>query len=373
MKTLPFSRPTISGQEIEAVRQVLESGWITTGPKVTELEQALAAYIGHGVGVRLFNSATSAMEAVLLAHDIGPGDEVIVPAMSFAATANVVLRTGARPVFVDVDGHSRNLTSEAVAAALGEKTRGLIPVHFAGLAAEIQSLYELAGRHGLLVLEDAAQAIGTSFGGRRIGSWGNPVAFSFHPNKNMTTIEGGAVATSDEALMRRLERIRFHGMEKDAAGAVSVNEWGGKMNLPDVCAAVGLQQLKKLEGFNRQRRALAKRYFDKLPCHPALHLPAADEGHNWHMFCICLDCAKMAIPMPRVKAFFQSLGISLGMHYPAIHLFPLYRRLGYKPGDFPNAERIGEQTLTLPLFPAMSLEDVHRVCDAFELLLVQHA
>ena len=188
MKILPFTRPSIGEQELQAVREVLESGWITTGPKSLALEQALADYIGGGVQVRVFNSATSALEASLLVAGIGPGDEVIVPAISFVATANVVLRVGARPVFVDVDLHSRNLDATAVAAALTPKTRAVIPVHFAGLAVDMNPLYSLAGEHDLLLLEDAAQAIGSEYKGRKIGASGNPVCFSFHPNKNMTSI-----------------------------------------------------------------------------------------------------------------------------------------------------------------------------------------
>jgi dTDP-4-amino-4,6-dideoxygalactose transaminase len=366
MSKLPFSRPSIGECEISAVREVLESGWLASGPKVLKLESALEEFIGGGVQVRLFNSATSALEATLLALDIGPGDEVIVPAMSFVASANVVVRTGATPVFVDVELHSRNINVEGVEAALTPSTRAVIPVHFAGLPVELEPLRDLAVHHDLLIVEDAAQAIGSQYQGHDIGSWGNPVSFSFHPNKNMTTIEGGALATSDATLIKRLESIRFHGMARDDEGEVLVEEWGGKMNLSDVCAAVGLEQLPRLAGFNVRRRTLAQQYFDSLPEHASLVLPSDREGHSWHMFCVCLDTATLGITTARVRQFFDERGISLGMHYPAIHLFPLYRRYGYGEGDFPVAERIGAQTFTLPLFPAMTGSDVARVCDTFE-------
>ncbi len=369
MKELPFTRPTLGDEELAGVQEVLRSGWITTGPKVQKLEKDLAEFIGGSITVRLFNSATSALEAVLLAADIGPGDEVIVPAMSFVASANVVVRAGATPVFVDVDLHSRNLSAKAAELALTEKTRAIIPVHFAGLPVDLAPVYELARRAQLLVLEDAAQAIGTSYQDRRLGSAGNPVVFSFHPNKNMTTIEGGAVACSDAVMIERLQRIRFHGIARDDEGNVVVEEWGGKMNLPDVCAAVGIPQLRKLEGFNRKRRLLAQRYFACMPQHPALVLPADAPGHSWHMFCVCLDHAALGMSRAEVIDKFRQQGITLGIHYPAMHLFPLYRRLGYGPGDFPVAERIGSQTLTLPLFPGMEIEDVDRVCAQFESLL----
>lgn len=367
---LPFTRPTLGEEEFTAVQKVLQSGWITSGPRVVELENELAGYIGGGVTVRLFNSATSALEAVLLAADIGPGDEVIVPAMSFVATANVVVRTGATPVFVDVELQSRNVDAEAIRSAITEKTRAIIPVHFAGRPVEMEPIYELAAAHGLLVMEDAAQAIGTRYQDREIGSSGNPVVFSFHPNKNMTTIEGGAVASSDPKLIKRLESIRFHGMARDDEGEITVESWGGKMNLPDVCATVGLAQLKKLDGFNARRRILAERYVKLLPQHPALVLPLDAPGHSWHMFCICLDFESLGMSRDDVIGTFKARDIMLGMHYPAMHLFGLYRRLGYGPGDFPVAERIGHQTFTLPLFPGMMVEDVDRVVAVFRDLLV---
>jgi len=369
MSTLPFTRPTLGEEEFSAVRQVLQSGWITSGPRVVELERDLAAYIGGGVDVRLFSSATAALEAVLIAAKIGPGDEVVVPAMSFVASANVVVRTGATPVFVDVGLESRNLDVDLVLPAISEKTRAIMPVHFAGLPVELAPIYELAARENLLVLEDAAQAIGTRYHGRQIGSSGNPVSFSFHPNKNMTTIEGGAIASTDPQLVKQLEAIRFHGISRTGSGEMQVEAWGGKMNLPDVNAAIGLTQLKKLDGFNARRRLLAEHYFRQMPRHPALVLPADAPGHSWHMFCVCLDFASLGMSREDVLETFKREDILLGMHYPAIHLFGLYGQYGYVRGDFPNAERIGEQTFTLPLFPAMSVEDVDRVAMVFRNLL----
>jgi dTDP-4-amino-4,6-dideoxygalactose transaminase len=366
---LPFTRPTLGAEEFRSVQEVLESGWITTGPKVSELEQRLAEYIGSGVSVRLFNSATSALEAVLIARGIGPGDEVIVPAMSFVASANVVVRTGATPVFVDVDLQSRNLCAGAVESALSSKTRTILPVHFAGLPVDMQPIHALVRDKDIMVLEDAAQAIGSTYQGRQIGSSGNPAAFSFHANKNMTTIEGGAIACRDDELISRLESIRFHGISRNDTGDMMVEDWGGKMNMPDVCAAIGLTQLKNLDQFNAKRRELAQRYFENLPDHPALILPADSAGHSWHMYCVCLDFSAIGMSRQDFISSFKQDNIMLGFHYPAIHLFGLYRRYGYGPGDFPVAERIGEQTLTLPLFPGMTIDDVDRVCAHFHRLL----
>jgi dTDP-4-amino-4,6-dideoxygalactose transaminase len=366
---LPFTRPSIGDEEQRAVAEVLASGWLATGPRVAAFERALTDYLGGGVAVRVFNSGTSALEAALIASGIGPGDEVIVPAMSFVATANVVARAGAVPVFVDVDPVSRNLSIETVERALTSRTRAVMPVHFAGRGVEMGPLRELAGERGLSVLEDAAQAIGTRIGDKPVGASGNPVCFSFHANKNMTTIEGGALACSDTGLVRRAERIRFHGIERDAQGAMDVPEWGGKMNMPDVNAAVGLVQLKRLDAFNRRRRELALGYIEKLPRHPALTLPADAPGHSWHMFCVCVDFTALGTSRPAFQDRLQSLGVGSGVHYPAMHLFSLYRKFGYKPGDFPAAERIGEQTLTLPLFPGMTGDDLERVCGALQQVL----
>jgi len=238
-----------------------------------------------------------------------------------------------------------------------------------GMPVDMQPLYELATASNILVLEDAAQAIGTSYKGEQIGSSGNPVAFSFHPNKNMTTIEGGAIACRDDGLIKLLESIRFHGIDRNESGEMMVEEWGGKMNMPDVCASVGLAQLQKLAAFNQKRRTLAQRYFDHLPRHPAMVLPADADGHSWHMFCICLDFEAIAKSREEVISEFRQQNIMLGIHYPAIHLFGLYQRFGYGPGDFPVAERIGQQTLTLPLFPAMTNDDVDRVCGQFRNML----
>ncbi|MGZ5049994.1 MAG: DegT/DnrJ/EryC1/StrS family aminotransferase [Methylobacter sp.] len=366
---LPFTRPTIDTEELEAIKEVLQSGWLATGPKVAAFEAALADYIGGNMQLRVFNSGTSALEAVLLAYGIGPGDEVIVPAMSFTASANVVVRCGATPKFVDVDLVTRNIDAAAVEAAITAKTKAIIPVHFAGRAVDMDPIYDLAAKHNLLVLEDAAQAIGTQYKGRQIGSSGNPVCFSFHPNKNITTIEGGALAIDNPELLKKIDRIRFHGIERDPQGVMDVPEWGGKMNMPDVGAALGLVQLKKLDGFNQKRKALAQRYLQQMPKHDALVLPADAEGHSWHMFCVLLDWNKIGMDRNQVLEALKQQGIAAGMHYPAIHLFSLYRGYGYKPGDFPNAERIGEQTITLPLFPGMTDKDVDHVCSVIASLL----
>ncbi len=362
---LPFTRPTIDEDTIAAVVATLRSGWITSGPRVAEFERGLSDYLGGQRQVRVMTSATGGLEMALKAFGIGPGDEVIVPAMSFAASANVVQRLGGRAVFVDVDLRSRNLTPAAVAAAITPSTRALMPVHFSGLAVDMDGLLELAAAHGLRVLEDAAHAIGTRWRGRLIGSFGDVTSFSFHANKNLTTIEGGALAFADPTLTLALERERFHGISKDADGNIDVYAAGGKYNLTDVAAAVGIGQLRRLDEFNARRAALAARYFARLLPHwPADMLPADGEGHSWHMFAVLVPFARLGTRREAFISGMRARGIGLGIHYPSIPALTYYRQLGWDPDAFPNAARIGAETVTLPLFPAMTDTDVDRVCDA---------
>ena len=364
MSYLPFARPTIDEATIAGVADVLRSGWITSGPKVLEFEKALSEYLGGRI-VRTFTSATGALEVALQACGIEPGYEVIVPAMTFAASANVVMRVGARPVFVDVDLATRNLDPRQLESAITSRTRAIMPVHFAGLSVDMDQVYDIGRRHSLRVIEDAAHAIGTSWKGKRIGSFGDLVSFSFHPNKNMTTIEGGALSLPSDAELETVELQRFHGLQRDAEGNTDVLLPGGKYNLSDVSACIGLSQLKLLEGFNDKRRQLVTRYFERMKTDPPCLLPArGEEGHSWHIFAPLLPLTHVDITRGQFIKAMHERGIGVGVHYPALHLFSAYRKLGYKEGDFPNAERIGRETVTLPLFPTMQLSDVDRVCDA---------
>ena len=361
---LPFTRPSIDEQTIAEVAEVLRSGWLASGPKVTAFEAALSRYFG-GRPVRTQTSATASLEHALLACGIGAGDEVIVPAMSFVASANVVVRAGARPVFVDVELDTRSIDLDQAEAAISTRTRAIMPVHLAGLPVDLDRVYALAERHALRVIEDAAQAMGSSYRGRRIGSSGDLVCFSFHPNKNITSIEGGAVVGGSSEEVRELELHRFHGQARIAADQVETYFAGGKANLSDVAACVGLGQLRRLEAFNSRRRELAARYFALWGEDPPLRLPArGDAGHNWHMFTALLPLDRLRINRAEFIAAMAARGVGIGVHYPAIHLFSAYRALGYREGQFPHAERIGRETVTLPLFPAMSDSDPERVVTA---------
>jgi dTDP-4-amino-4,6-dideoxygalactose transaminase len=361
---LPFTRPHIDEDTIAAVADVLRSGWLASGPKVAQLESELSVYLG-GRPVRSQTSATAGLEMALLACGIGKGDEVITPALSFVATANVIVRVGARPVFVDVGLDSRNLDLEQVEAAITPRTRALMPVHFAGLPVDMERLYDIAARYRLRVIEDAAHAIGSAWRGRRIGSFGDLVCFSFHPNKNMTTIEGGAISGGSPEELKAIELHRWHGQVKSGLDGFDTLLAGGKYNLSDVAAAVGLGQLRRLEEFNAQRRRLVARYYELWGENAPLRLPErGDDGHSWHVFTPLLPLPRMSISRAEFMQAMKDRGIGTGVHYPAIHLFSAYRALGYKEGQFPNAERVGRETVTLPLFPAMQLSDVERVVEA---------
>jgi len=361
---LPFTRPAIDEQTIADVGDVLRSGWITTGPKCTELESALSARFG-GRPVRLVNSGTASLELGLRLCGIGPGDEVITTPLSWVATANVVLAVGATPVFVDVDAVTRNIDLALIEAAITPRTKALMPVDLAGLPVDRDRLYDIARRHTLRVIEDAAQSFGSHWRGQAIGSFGDLTSFSFHPNKNFTTSEGGCLVlnNADEAL--RFEKLRLQGVTRLPDGGMDVEAWGSKANMTDVAAAIGLGQLRTVDAASAHRHTLAAHYFKCWNTATGCELPPLDaERHgNWHMFQPLLPRALA----PRRGEFIAAMkvqGFGVGVHYPAMHLFTMFRAMGYKPGDFPVSEDIGSRTITLPLFPAMTTADVDRVCTA---------
>jgi dTDP-4-amino-4,6-dideoxygalactose transaminase len=363
---LPFTRPSIDEDTIGGVAEVLRSGWITSGPKVKEFEAELSRYCG-GRPVRTLNSGTAALEIGLRLAGVSPGDEVITTPLSWVATSSVVLELGARPAFVDVDPATRNIDLDRVEAAITPKTRAILPVYLAGLPVDLDRLYAIAAKHKLRVVEDAAQAFGSTWKGARIGARGDLVAFSFHANKNITTAEGGAIVLPGEGEVALTEKLRLMGVTRFADDGMDVDVVGGKFNLTDVAARIGLGQLKRLAEFTARRRALARRYFERFDRDLGCELPPADfENSNWHMFQVVLPGR---IARGDFIARMREHGIGIGVHYPAIHLFSLYRSLGWREGQYPSAERIGKGIATLPLFPAMTEADVDRVCDAAKRVL----
>jgi dTDP-4-amino-4,6-dideoxygalactose transaminase len=361
---LPFTRPSIDEATIAGVGEVLRSGWITTGPQAKAFEAALSKHCG-GRPVRAYSSGTITMEVALRLAGVGAGDEVITTPLSWVATANVALEVGARPVFVDVDPRTRNIDLSLI--EVKKNTRAIIPVDLAGLPVDRDALYSLAQKHSLRVVEDAAQAFGASWKGKPIGSFGDLVSFSFHANKNITTTEGGALVLPSESLIPLAEKLRLQGITRSGEDGMECDVLGGKANLTDVAARIGLGQLARLGEFTSRRKALARRYFDLWDGSLGCELPVADfENSNWHMFQVVLP---EKFPRARFIAAMREAGIGVGVHYPAMHLFSLYRNLGWREGQFPHAERIGRSIVTLPLFPAMKDADVDRVCDAAKRIL----
>ncbi len=371
---LPFARPTIDEAMIAGVAAVLRSKWIASGPNVVAFERALSDYHG-GRPVRVMTSATAALEIGLRLAGVGPGDEVITSAQTFFAAVNTIVRAGAKPVFVDCELVTRNIHLAQVEAAITPRTKAIVPTHFPGTLVDMDALYALARARGLRVLEDAALAIGSRWRGRPVGSFGDLAAFSFHPNKNITSIEGGALVVNDEAEAARVETMRFHGIVRLPDGTRDVEEAGGKFNLPDVNASLGLAQLARLDEFLARRRRLVAHYFAHLRTEPACLLPPplADNGCSWNMFCVLLPLDRLRITRKRFIDAMHARGIGVGISYEAAHLTTLGRRLGYRPGQFPNAERIGRETVTLPLFADMRETDVERVCAAMADVLAQEA
>jgi len=366
MSFLPFARPSIDEETIAGVAEVLRSGWITSGPWVQKFEQALTEFCG-GRPARTLTSATAAIEVALQVAGIGPGDEVITSAQTFFTALNMIVKVGARPVFVDCDLVTRNIDLNQVEAAITPRTRAIMPTHWPGSLLDMDALYALAGRRNLRVIEDAALVIGSRWRDRNIGAFGDLVTFSFHPNKNMTSIEGGALVVNDEREAKLVEKLRFHGIIRLPDGTRDVDFPGGKLNLPDVNARIGVAQLAQLPEFLARRRALVDRYFERFATDPACVLPpqpaaGKDDGQSWNMFSVLLPLDGLRLTRKDVRDALETRGIGTGVSYEALHLSTLGRRFGSKEGDFPNTERIARETVTLPLFPAMTDDDVDRVC-----------
>ena len=367
---LPFTKPTIDEETISAVSDVLRSGWLTSGPKVKELEARLSEYFG-GRPVRTFNSGTCTMEIALRIAGIGIGDEVITTPNSWVATANVIIEVGATPVFVDIDAKTHNIDLDKVEAAITPRTKAILPVHMCGLPCDMDQLYAIAKKHNLRVIEDAAQAIGSTWNGQRIGSFGDFASFSFQVNKNIMTAEGGCLVLNNEAEAKLAEKYRLQGVSRSGLDGIDVDVLGGKYNMTDLSAAIGLGQLKRLVEFNAKRKKLAQHYFNQFgtdfESQTGAELPVADfTNSNWHMFHIVLS---EKVNRAEFMQAMLDLGIGLGYHYRAIHLFTLYRERGFTDGMFPIAERVGKQIVTLPLFPSMHESDVERVVSAVKSLL----
>ncbi|AMO95795.1 aminotransferase class-V family protein [Collimonas fungivorans] len=371
---LPFAKPTIDEATIAAVGDVLRSGWITSGPKVQAFEAQLSEYFG-GRPVRTFNSGTCTMEIALRIAGIGAGDEVITTPISWVATANVIIETGATPVFADIDPVTRNIDLAQVEAAITPRTKAIIPVYLSGLPVDMDRLYALAKKHNLRVVEDAAQALGSSWKGQRIGAFGDFASFSFQANKNITSSEGGCLVLNNAEEARLAEKYRLQGVTRSGFDGLDVDVLGGKFNMTDVAAAIGLGQFAHIEAITAHRRELAQYYFtcfgSDFEAKHGAQLPVADFANsNWHMFQLVLPERQDGKP---ARATFmeqmQERGIGIGYHYPAIHLLSMYRARGFKEGMFPVAEKVGRLIVSLPMFNVMTKNDVERAVSAVKSVL----
>ena len=373
---LPFSKPVISDDGINSVIETLRSGWITTGPKTASFESAFSGYIGAAHSVAL-SSATAGMHLLLKAFGIRAGDEVITPSMTWVSTVNLIVLAGATPVFADIDKDTLMLTSEAVKSCVTGKTRLIVPVHFAGVPADMQPIRKLAKQYGLFLVEDAAHAMGTIYQNEKIGSTGTAV-FSFHPIKNMTTGEGGMVCSDNQGLLERIKQLKFHGLGKDAydrdthgrSPQAEVMEPGYKYNMTDIAAALGISQLAMIDDFNKKRRQLAMIYRDLLKeIDEVIPLsdPDYDFEHSWHLFIIRLDIDKAGMNRDAFMHELKLRNIGSGLHFRAVHMQKYYRKtMNIKPGALPNTEWNSDRICSLPLFPGMTTQDVHDVVDAIK-------
>ena len=379
---LPYARPSITEAELAEVEACLESGWLSTGPRTERFEQALAAYTGAGFALGT-NTGTAALHLALLAVGVGPGDEVVTTPMTWVSTANVILHAGATPVFADVDEGTLNLDPACVEEALSEKTRTILPVHYAGLPCDMDAIVELARARGASVVEDGAHALGARYKGRPIGSIGDATMFSFHPAKNMTTGEGGALVTSRDDVAVHARRLRFHGIDQSpqnrfggrGPASYDVVEAGFKYNISDLQSAIGLHQLAALDERNQRRRSLAglyRRELAHLEGVRALGDAAYDYDHAWHMMVVRVDTARLDVDRDGVVEAMRERGIGAGVHFVPLHLQTLYARHASR-ANLPNATRAHAEIVTLPLFPDMSDEDVARVIGVLEDVLTAHA
>ncbi len=386
---LPYALPSIGDEEIVEVADSLRSGWITTGPKVKRFESDFAEYIGakHAIAV---NSCTAGLHVALTALGIGPGDEVIVPTLTFCSTANVVVHLGARPVFVDT-GEDFNVLPEAIEAALTPRTKAIVPVHYGGQACDLDEILNLADRHHLPVVEDAAHAVGSTYRGHKIGSDGlgpigsdvqHSTVFSFYATKNMTTGEGGMITTAGDALAERMRLLTLHGMSRDAwKRYTSAGSWyyevvlpGYKDNMTDIQAALGIHQLRRLENFIRIRQRYAQCYDQAFAGVPQIKPPVirSDRSHIYHLYVIRLDLERLTIDRAEFIEALKSSNIGASVHFIPVHLQPYYReRFGYRRGDLPQAEAIYDRIVSLPLYPAMSEADVQDVIQVVRQIVAQ--
>lgn len=379
---LPFGAPYFGAEEIAEVVDTLKSGWISTGPKTKQFEQEFAEYVGARYAIGL-NSCTAGLHLSLVVLGIGPGDEVIVPSLTFGATANVVEHTGARPVLVDIDPVRLTIDPAAVERAITPRTKAIMAVHYAGMPCDLDALHALAERHDITVIEDAAHAIGTQYNGRIVGGLSPLTNFSFYANKNLSTAEGGMVTTNDAELEQKLRVYHLHGLSRDAWKRYHTKEFslseivapGYKYNMTDVQASLGIHQLRKQEAFIARREEIASFYDEAFSELEGLvwTQPRPHDGlnrHVLHLYPILIDVKQLTVNRNRVLSALLAENIGVSMHFYPLHEMPYYRETyGYAPHDFPNAHWVGETEISLPVQPQITDSDAMDVVEAVKKVL----
>ncbi|MGD0843310.1 MAG: DegT/DnrJ/EryC1/StrS aminotransferase family protein [Geobacteraceae bacterium] len=380
---LPFSIPTIEDDEINEVVDSLKSGWITTGPKVKRFEEAFKSYVGAPYAVPL-SSATAGLHLAVLALGLTPSDEVITTPMTFAATVSMIVRGGGKPVLADIDPDTLNIDTEMIRGKITERTRAIVPVHFAGQPCDMDAIRTLADEFNLRVIEDAAHAVGSEYKGKRIGSFDTLSVFSFHPIKNITTGEGGMVCTRDEALAEEISLMKFHGMSREAwkryesSGTPNYDIMlpGFKYNMMDIQAALGIHQLRKLDAFIARRTEIARFYNAAFADVEEVRTPGLvpyEHRHAWHLYTPLILVEKLAIDRDRFMEELKRENIGTGLHFKAVHHHPYYRQsLNIAPGELANADYASDRIMSLPLFPRMTMDDARDVVAAVKNVIVRN-
>ncbi|GGM31932.1 UDP-4-amino-4,6-dideoxy-N-acetyl-beta-L-altrosamine transaminase [Paraliobacillus quinghaiensis] len=370
---LPYGRQWIDEEDIQSVLNVLKGDYLTTGPAVGEFEKAIASYVGAKYAVA-FSNGTAALHGACFAAGIGEGDEVITTPMTFAASSNCVLYQGGNPVFADIDPKTYNIDPRKVEELINENTKAIIPVHFTGQPADIDEVHQLAKNHNLVVIEDAAHALGATYKGKKIGSLSDMTMFSFHPVKHITSGEGGVITTNNEKYYQKLLQFRSHGITREPDKLIENHgPWyyemqflGFNCRMTDIQAALGTSQLKKIDNFVDLRKKYVSTYNEAFKEIDEIQTPYQDKNgiSSWHLYIIRLDLAKLSVSRKEIFEALVNENIGVNVHYIPVHLLPYYSQLGYQRGICPGAEKLYEEIITLPLFPAMTEEDVTDVIAA---------
>lgn len=370
---LPYGRQWIEEEDIQSVVNVLQGDYLTTGPAVGEFEKAVASYVGSKYAVT-FSSGTAALHGACFAAGISEGDEVITTPMTFAASSNCVLYQGGKPIFADIDPQTYNISPKKVEELINENTKAIIPVHFTGQPVALNEIHQLAKKHNLVVIEDAAHALGATYKGEKIGSLSDMTMFSFHPVKHITSGEGGIITTNNDEYYQKLLQFRSHGITREPDKLIDNHgPWyyemqflGFNYRMTDIQAALGTSQLKKIDKFVELRKMYVSMYNEAFKDIDEIQTPYQDQNgvSSWHLYIIRLDLEKLLVSRKEVFEALVNENIGVNVHYIPVHLLPYYSQLGYQRGICPNAEKLYDEIITLPLFPAMTKEDINDVIAA---------